>query len=84
MINQYKSIAVAVDGSKEAELAFHKAVDIAKRNNGSKLHILHIINTGASTSYELLFENMNELVHKHGLLEGYKLYAQEHGVDNFT
>lgn len=84
MIHQYKTIVVAVDGSKEAELAFHKAVDIAKRNEDSALHILHIIEKTPVSSYEMLYENMNNLVHKHGevLLEACKLYAQEQGLTN--
>ncbi|OCS83002.1 universal stress protein [Caryophanon tenue] len=39
----YERIYVAVDGSKEAEFAFEKAVGIAKRNVGSTLHLVHII-----------------------------------------
>ncbi len=32
MANHYKNIVVAVDGSKEAEYAFRKSIDVAKRN----------------------------------------------------
>lgn len=39
---QYKHIQVAVDGSKEADLAFKKAVTVAKHMNAS-LEILHVI-----------------------------------------
>ena len=35
MLSQYKNIQVSVDGSKEADLAFSKAVAIAKRNNAT-------------------------------------------------
>lgn len=45
MINHYKSILVAVDGSKEAEYAFHKSLDIAYQNKGSQLNIVNIIDT---------------------------------------
>ena len=41
----YKSIIVAVDGSKEAEYAFRKSLDIAYRNQGSQLNIVNIIDT---------------------------------------
>lgn len=41
---QYKHIQVAVDGSKEADLAFKKAVTVAKHMNAS-LEILHVIDT---------------------------------------
>ena len=44
MLKQYKKIQVAVDGSKEADIAFSKAVAIAKRN-GATLEILHVIDT---------------------------------------
>ncbi|WFC00733.1 universal stress protein [Pediococcus pentosaceus] len=47
MIQQYKHILVPVDGSKEAELAFRKAVAVAKRNDGAELHLLHVIDTRA-------------------------------------
>jgi nucleotide-binding universal stress UspA family protein len=42
----YKTILVAVDGSKDAERAFRKAIQIAKRNDG-KLLLAHIIDTRA-------------------------------------
>ena len=35
MANQYTSIVVAIDGSKEAEYAFHKSIDVATRNEGT-------------------------------------------------
>lgn len=44
MLSQYKNIQVAVDGSKEADLAFSKAVAIAKRNHAT-LEILHVIDS---------------------------------------
>ena len=45
MTTHYKSIVVAVDGSKEAEYAFHKSLDVAYRNQGSQLNIVNIIDT---------------------------------------
>ncbi len=44
MMKQYHRIEVAVDGSKEADLAFKKAVAAAKRNQAA-LEILHVIDT---------------------------------------
>lgn len=84
MANQYQNIVVAVDGSKEAELAFRKAIDVAARNVGSTLHIVHVIDTSISTSVEMLYENMIELVQKHGevLVENYRTQATEAGVTN--
>ena len=43
MTTEYKSIVVAVDGSKEAEYAFRKSLDVAYRNQGSHLNIVNII-----------------------------------------
>ena len=45
MSTLYKSIIVAVDGSKEAEYAFRKSLDVAYRNQGSQLNIVNIIDT---------------------------------------
>lgn len=39
----YQNILVGVDGSKQADMAFEKAVDIAKTND-AKLYLLSIIN----------------------------------------
>lgn len=46
MLKQYQHIQIAVDGSKEADMAFDKAVAVAKRN-GATLEILHVIDTRA-------------------------------------
>ncbi|PLR83731.1 universal stress protein UspA [Bacillus canaveralius] len=47
----YKNILVAVDGSKEAEWAYKKAIEIAKRNNAS-LVLSHIIDTRTFATVE--------------------------------
>ncbi|KRK39788.1 universal stress protein [Loigolactobacillus bifermentans] len=44
MLQEYHNILVPVDGSKEAELALHKAVDVAKRN-GAHLDVLDVLAT---------------------------------------
>lgn len=46
MDQQYSKIMVAVDGSNEAELAFKKAVNVAKRNQ-AELLLAHVIDTRA-------------------------------------
>ena len=46
MLKQYQHIQIAVDGSKEADMAFDKAVAVAKRNDAT-LEILHVIDTRA-------------------------------------
>ena len=45
----YKKILVAVDGSKDAEKAFKKAIQIAKRND-TKLLLAHIIDPRSYTA----------------------------------
>ncbi|WP_442595463.1 universal stress protein [Neobacillus sp. D3-1R] len=47
----YKNILVAVDGSKEAEWAFKKSIEIAKRNQ-AKLLLAHIIDTRTFATVE--------------------------------
>lgn len=42
MKNIYKNILVAIDNSKEAEFAFKKAIDIAKKNDANLL-LTHVI-----------------------------------------
>ena len=48
----YKSILIAVDGSHEAEWAFNKAVDVAKRND-AKLTVVNVIDSRTYSSYEV-------------------------------
>ncbi|MDO4456208.1 MAG: universal stress protein, partial [Ligilactobacillus agilis] len=48
MLQRYKNILVPVDGSYEAELAFKKAIDVAKRNgNDTAIHLVHVVDTRA-------------------------------------
>ena len=49
MVQQYTTILVAVDGSKESELAFKKAANVAKRNEAT-LVLAHIIDVRAFQS----------------------------------
>lgn len=51
MTLKYKKILVAVDGSKEAEWAFKKAIEVAKRNNATLL-LTHIIDTRTFATVE--------------------------------
>lgn len=46
MGTQYRNILVAVDGSKEADWAFTKAVEIAKRNK-AELSVVHVVDNRA-------------------------------------
>ena len=51
-MTQYNSIVVAVDGSKEAEYAFKKAIDVAKRNDDAKLNLVNVIDTRSFAAIE--------------------------------
>ncbi|SDK69910.1 universal stress protein [Lacicoccus qingdaonensis] len=78
---EYKNILIAVDGSREAEWAFHKALGAAKRNN-AKLSIINIIDTRSFASVEAydrsISDRANEFAKK--LLDGYEALALEKGI----
>ncbi|MGT2716713.1 universal stress protein [Streptococcus respiraculi] len=69
MTQSYQVILVAVDGSTEAELALHKAIHVAKRNQ-ARLIIAHVIDTRAlhniaafdATIYETLEQEAQTLL----------------------
>ncbi len=61
MLQQYKHILVPVDGSYEAELAFKKAVAVAKRNDAD-LHLVHVVDTRALQIFSSLDTSMAEQV----------------------
>lgn len=86
----YKTILVAVDGSKDAERAFRKAVQIAKRNDG-KLLLAHIIDTRAFATvgiytYEFPLVDYDPTIvikyenYARDLMEKYTKEADEAGV----
>ena len=77
----YKKILVAVDGSKEAEWAFRKAVQVAKRNDATLL-LAHIIDTRTFATVEAYDRTIAERADKFAreLMENYKREALEAGV----
>jgi nucleotide-binding universal stress UspA family protein len=81
MANHYKSIVVAVDGSKEAEYAFRKSIDVTKRNKGSKLNIVNVINTRSFEAYDRSSVERAEQ-RSEELLNGYKIQAESEGIEN--
>ena len=50
MFQEYKKILIPVDGSRESELSFRKAVEVAKRNKAAII-ITHIIEFNASNDF---------------------------------
>ncbi|QCT75172.1 universal stress protein [Macrococcoides canis] len=79
----YKNILIAVDGSSEAEWAFNKAVEVAKRNNAT-LSIINVIDTRSYASVEAYDRSISERATQFAksLLDGYKRVAQSRGVSN--
>lgn len=56
---EYKNIVVAVDGSKAAENAFNKSLDIAKRNN-SRLILAHVVDSRTFATAEAYDRSLSE------------------------
>lgn len=81
MLTQYQHIQVSVDGSKEADLAFSKAVAIAKRN-GAILDILHVIDTRSFQNVSSFDSAMVEQVSNDAKkrMEEYKSRAIKAGI----
>ncbi|AEH54041.1 universal stress protein [Weizmannia coagulans] len=81
MGTQYRNILVAVDGSKEADWAFTKAVEIAKRN-GAELSVVHVVDNRALATLTPIDSTLYEQNEKFGdeLLSNYKDRAAEKGI----
>lgn len=79
----YNNIVVAVDGSKEAEFAFKKAIAVANRNN-STLNLVNIIDTRSFAAIEAYDRSIQERAQEFAeeLLEGYKKEAEAAGIKN--
>lgn len=85
MLQRYKKILVPVDGSREAELAFKKAVSVAKRNGDeTTLHLVHVVDTRAfqniSSFDTAMVDQVTETAKK--TMEGYVESAKADGVKN--
>ncbi|WP_409302155.1 universal stress protein [Peribacillus sp. SCS-155] len=79
----YKKILVAVDGSEEADRAFRKALEIAKRNN-AEIVVAHVIDTGhfvAMEAYELTAAGLNDS-YAYELMDKFKEEAAAAGIEN--
>ncbi|MFD2446331.1 universal stress protein [Bacillus sp. CGMCC 1.16607] len=81
----YKNILVAVDGSKEAEWAFKKSIEIAKRNN-AKLILAHIVDTRTFSTVEVYDATIADRADRYAgeLMEGYKEQAIAAGITDVT
>jgi nucleotide-binding universal stress UspA family protein len=83
-MNVYQNILVAIDGSESSQVAFNRAVAIAKRNDAS-LMLAHVIESRLNAPKELggglrtqSIENSESWAEK--LLNKYKIKAIEMGV----
>lgn len=83
MTLKYKQILVAVDGSKEAELAFKKSVSIAARNHAT-LNLINVIDTRSFAAIEAYDRSIAERAQTFAedLLGGYQKEALAGGVEN--
>ncbi|MEK5441532.1 MULTISPECIES: universal stress protein [unclassified Fredinandcohnia] len=83
MLVTYKKVLVAVDGSKEAEWAFKKAIDVCKRYHAT-LSITHIIDLKQFATIGAYQYNLTEQSEQYGkeLLNQYKDIASEAGIDD--
>lgn len=80
---KYQNILVAIDGSKEAEWAFKKSIEIAKRNN-AKLLLAHVIDTRTFAMVEAYDRTIGEKadIFATELLRDYQDQAIEAGVSD--
>lgn len=85
MLQQYKHILVAIDGSYEAELAFKKAVAVAKRND-AELFLIHIVDTRAFQNVSSFDSAMVEQVTAtaKNSMEEYIQAAKKDGLTNVS
>ncbi|WP_163101234.1 universal stress protein [Peribacillus alkalitolerans] len=81
----YQNILVAVDGSKEAEWAFKKAVQISKRNDAA-LVIAHVIDTRNFVTFESYDQEvaLRSEAYAKDILERYQTEAKAAGLNNVT
>lgn len=77
----YKNILVAIDGSKESQKAFNKAIAIAKRND-AKLIIAHVIDTRSFATVEAYDRTIAERAERFAsdLLNEHKQEATAAGI----
>lgn len=81
MSQSYKVILVAVDGSTGAELALHKAIHVAKRNQ-ARLVIAHVIDTRALHNVAAFDASVYEALENEAkdLLSDYQQEAENAGL----
>ena len=81
MTLEYNQILVAIDGSKEAQWAFKKSIEIAKRNE-AVLNLIHVVDTRSFTAMTKRVPGPDDAIFSDGkkVLEKYKEEAQAAGL----
>ncbi|HSI66168.1 MAG TPA: universal stress protein [Planococcus sp. (in: firmicutes)] len=81
MTLEYKQILVAIDGSKEAQWAFKKSIEIAKRNK-AVLNLIHVVDTRSYTAMTKHVPDNDDAIFADGkkILEKYKEEALAAGL----
>ncbi|MBV7507393.1 universal stress protein [Bacillus sp. sid0103] len=80
---KYRNILVAIDGSKEADWAFKKGIEIAKRNDADLL-LVHVIDTRTFAlieAYDTVIGDRAEKLAK-DMLKHYQKQAEDAGLTN--
>ncbi|MBT2735896.1 universal stress protein [Bacillus sp. ISL-7] len=78
---KYQNILVAIDGSKEADWAFKKGIEIAKRNDATLL-LVHVIDTRTFAlieAYDTVIGDRADKLAK-DMLENYLKQAEDAGL----
>ena len=80
---KYRNILVAIDGSKEADWAFRKGIEIAKRND-ARMILVHVIDTRSFAIIEAYDTVIGDRAEKQAkdMLEKYQQQAVESGLSN--
>ncbi|MFJ7727218.1 universal stress protein [Neobacillus sp. NPDC097160] len=80
---KYQNILVAIDGSKEADWAFRKGIEIAKRNQANLL-LVHVIDTRSFALIEAYDTVIGDRAEKQAkdMLENYQKQAVDAGLSN--
>lgn len=85
MEQEYKRILVGIDGSEQAQLAFEKAVEVARRNHGT-VYVANVIDQQITTmmGYSSLNQNIidQETASAKEIIEACKKYGQDHDFPN--
>ncbi|MHC0037366.1 universal stress protein [Pseudoneobacillus sp. C159] len=81
----YKNIMVAVDGSKEADWAFKKSIEVAKRNN-AQIILTHVVDTRTFATVEAYDYTIAERADRYAgeMMESYKREAEAAGINNVS